>query len=257
MSSPNPQPEKTPEVTQSPDQRAACASAAELRRTQSSSFSSLDEPVEDTPPKKHTRTFIRDLNESYGSPDQLRPEVTEKPVPNDTPPSATSENEVQWISQTRKRKQLEKSVPLGTRRSRRKACKIEQEKKEKKVKVGALVRKNLTQYGVGGDKSIVVHDVPTLGLVKRLRNSTRRFLVEFDNDMTLELRYSDFTYLTNTPEKQILGRDANGNMAMTTSRQAVMDNEVTFLGVTDSPIFKNRVRRDYGVDIEEKPSGTR
>jgi hypothetical protein len=128
--------------------------------------------------------------------------------------------------------------------------KDEREKKILRIKVGALVRKNLTRYGVGGDPSIVVYDVPTLGLVRRLRNSTGRFLVEFDNQMNLELRYEDFTYLTNTPEKQVLTRNAQGNMSLGSTRDSFLDSDIQLIGVSDSPSRRNLSRRDYGVEVE-------
>jgi hypothetical protein len=122
--------------------------------------------------------------------------------------------------------------------------KDEKEKKILRIKLGALVRKNLTCYGVGGDPSIIVNDVSTLGLVCRLHSSTARFLVEFDNQMRLELRYKDFTYLTNTPEKQVLTRDMHGNMSLESTLDSFLDSDIQLIGVSDSPSRRNLSRRD-------------
>jgi hypothetical protein len=195
----------------------------------------------------NTKTFILNLHDNYGSPEVPVPTVARRPVANDVTPnsSTTAMEEAEWFFQTAKRKRLE---PTKRRRNRRQEAKEMKEKQILKVKVGALVRKNLTRYGVGGDKTIVVHDVPTLGLVKRLRNCTGRFLVEFDNKMRLELRYEDFMYLTNTPEKQVLARGQDGNMTVSNMRDAILDDDIQFLGVSDSPFRKNKARRDYGVN---------
>jgi hypothetical protein len=240
-----------PQVSQS--QASQMAGKAALRRLQrnnsSSSLSSLEEPVS-PPPKKSinkqpTNAFIRDIVESYGSPtptEQLASSSSSSAA-NVTPSTATPE----WFSPTPKRMRAEPS----RRWNRRQESKDKIEARQKRIKVGALVRKSLTRYGVGGDPTVVVHNVPTLGLVKRLRNCTGRFLVEFDNKMRLELKYCDFTFLSNTPEKRILARDMSGQLTVKITRQAFIDNDVTFLGVTDSPLKKPRRRQSNSNDDSE------
>jgi hypothetical protein len=241
-----------PKVTQSDNSRRAYE-AAIIRRDRSSSISSLEEPAcfsattssstpsLKTPQKRHTKTFILNLHDN--PPPIPTPTVASKPIANET----AAMEEADWFFGTAKRQRHD--LTSNNRMNRREQTKAQKEKQIRKIKVGALVRKNLTRYGVGGDRSIVVHDVPTLGLVKRLRNCTGRFLVEFDNKMRLELKYGDFTFLTNTPEKQVLSKGDDGNMTVQKMRETFYgDDEVQLVGVSDSPFMKNRVRRAYGID---------
>jgi hypothetical protein len=246
------------------------AKARRLRAKRNDSISSLEEASStqqskaSSVSKSPTNSFVTEIHQNYGSPQKGKPTSTTEPIPTTVTPTSTTVNDVQpvdvtvasgvypevaeWLSPTAKRKRLEVSKATVGRKTRRELRSQQKEKMLKRIKVGALVRKNLTRYGVGGDPSIVVHDVPTLGLVRRLRNSTGRFLVEFDNRMRLELRYEDFTYLTNTPEKRVLAKDDKGNMTVRKEREVILDSDITFLGVSDSPSRKSTYRRDYGVE---------
>jgi hypothetical protein len=252
MSEPSSPPHKpcpsTPQVSQSQASQMAGRTALRcLKHNNSdSSSSSLEEPVsppsKKSPTSKPTYAFVRDIVESYSSPTpaQQLASSSSPSAANVTPTTVTPE----WFSSTPKW--------MCTEPSRRWNCRQESkdkiEMREKRIKVGALVRKSLTCYGVGGDPTVVVHNVPTLGPIKRLRNCTGRFLVEFDNKVRLELKACDFTFLSNTPEKRILARDTSDQLTMKNTRQAFIDNDVTFLGVMDSPLKQPCRRKSESQD---------
>jgi hypothetical protein len=122
---------------------------------------------------------VTEIHQNYGSPQKGKPTSTgtTEPIPTTVTPTSTTVNDVQpvdvtvasgvypevaeWLSPTAKRKRLEVSRATVGRKTRRELCSQQKEKMLKRIKVGALVRKNLTRYGVGGDPSIVVHDFPT------------------------------------------------------------------------------------------------
>lgn len=167
----------------------------------------------------------------------LTPEDKTASVPTDTPSTVTKStpesDDSGWFNKTEKRKLHDRKLP---------EVELEERKRlEKKIKIGTLVSKRLTKYGLDGNPDIVVHDVPTLGLVKRLKNCTGRYRIHFDNGMRLNLKSHQFKYLTNFPKRQVLARDEEGDMTVKSARAAIVDkgldsdDSVEVVGVKASP----------------------